>query len=56
MAASELMLQHADQLWAVWDGQPARGYGGTALTWSPPPRAKRPARAGDLAARRAHRD
>lgn len=30
MAASELMLQHADQLWAVWDGQPARGYGGTA--------------------------
>jgi hypothetical protein len=23
-AASELMLQHADQLWAVWDGQPAR--------------------------------
>jgi hypothetical protein len=30
MAASELMLQHSDQLWAVWDGQPARGYGGTA--------------------------
>src|SRR6266704_2290616 len=30
MAASELMLKHADQLWAVWDGQPARGYGGTA--------------------------
>jgi hypothetical protein len=30
MAASELMLQHAEQLWAVWDGQPARGYGGTA--------------------------
>lgn len=29
MAASELMLKHADQLWAVWDGQPARGYGGT---------------------------
>jgi hypothetical protein len=24
------MLQHSDQLWAVWDGQPARGYGGTA--------------------------
>jgi hypothetical protein len=20
----------AEQLWAVWDGQPARGYGGTA--------------------------
>jgi len=30
MAASELMLKHAGQLWAVWDGQPARGYGGTA--------------------------
>jgi hypothetical protein len=30
MAASELMLTLADQLWAVWDGQPARGYGGTA--------------------------
>ena len=30
MAASELMIQHSDQLWAVWDGQPARGYGGTA--------------------------
>lgn len=30
MAASALMLDHADALWAVWDGQPARGYGGTA--------------------------
>lgn len=30
MGASELMLDHAGQLWAVWDGQPARGYGGTA--------------------------
>jgi hypothetical protein len=30
MAASELMLEHADQLYAVWDGLPARGYGGTA--------------------------
>jgi hypothetical protein len=30
MAASELMINQADQLWAVWDGQPARGYGGTA--------------------------
>ncbi|MEQ4723745.1 hypothetical protein [Nonomuraea sp. B19D2] len=28
--ASELMLDHADVLWAVWDGLPARGYGGTA--------------------------
>lgn len=30
MAASEFMLSVADELWAVWDGKPARGYGGTA--------------------------
>lgn len=30
MAASEFMLDHADALYAVWDGKPARGYGGTA--------------------------
>jgi hypothetical protein len=30
MAASAYMLDQADELWAVWDGQPARGYGGTA--------------------------
>lgn len=30
MAASQHMLTLADQLWAVWDGQPARGHGGTA--------------------------
>jgi hypothetical protein len=30
MAASRLMLDAADELYAVWDGQPARGYGGTA--------------------------
>ncbi len=30
MAASKLMLGAADELYAVWDGQPARGYGGTA--------------------------
>jgi hypothetical protein len=30
MAASKLMINEADQLYAVWDGQPARGYGGTA--------------------------
>ncbi|QFG21106.1 hypothetical protein [Actinomadura sp. WMMB 499] len=30
MAASAHMLDLADELWAVWDGQPARGYGGTA--------------------------
>ena len=30
MAASQFMITQADQLWAVWDGQPARGYGGTA--------------------------
>ncbi|MEV4525899.1 hypothetical protein [Streptosporangium sp. NPDC049304] len=30
MAASRLMLDHADELFAIWDGEPARGYGGTA--------------------------
>lgn len=30
MAASRFMLGMADELYAVWDGQPARGYGGTA--------------------------
>ncbi len=30
MAASEHMLTTADRLIAVWDGQPARGFGGTA--------------------------
>lgn len=30
MAASAHMLDQADELWAVWDGKPARGYGGTA--------------------------
>lgn len=30
MAASEFMIDDADELYAVWDGQPARGYGGTA--------------------------
>ena len=30
MAASEAMLARADRLYAVWDGKPARGYGGTA--------------------------
>jgi hypothetical protein len=30
MAASRFMLDRAEQLWAVWDGKPARGYGGTA--------------------------
>jgi hypothetical protein len=30
MAASEFMIQQADELWAVWDGQAARAYGGTA--------------------------
>lgn len=30
MAASERMLGAADELWAVWDGRPARGFGGTA--------------------------
>jgi len=30
MAASRAMLARADCLYAVWDGKPARGYGGTA--------------------------
>jgi hypothetical protein len=30
MAASLRILDEADHLVAVWDGQPARGYGGTA--------------------------
>ena len=30
MAASVLMIDGADELYAVWDGQPARAYGGTA--------------------------
>lgn len=30
MAAGELMIDTADELYAVWDGKPARGYGGTA--------------------------
>jgi hypothetical protein len=30
MAASKLMLDKAGELYAVWDGKPARGYGGTA--------------------------
>lgn len=30
MEASLRMLAEADELLAVWDGQPARGYGGTA--------------------------
>jgi hypothetical protein len=30
MAASTFMLDRADELWAVWDGEPARGYAGTA--------------------------
>jgi hypothetical protein len=30
MDASRAMLVRADQLFAVWDGKPARGYGGTA--------------------------
>ncbi|MFI6347719.1 hypothetical protein [Streptomyces sp. NPDC050560] len=30
MAGSEVLVGLADELVAVWDGQPARGYGGTA--------------------------
>lgn len=30
MVGSELLVQQVDELLAVWDQQPARGYGGTA--------------------------
>jgi hypothetical protein len=30
MAASQVMISEIDELLAVWDGLPARGYGGTA--------------------------
>jgi hypothetical protein len=30
MAASKRMIDQADELYAVWDGEPARAYGGTA--------------------------
>jgi hypothetical protein len=30
MAASRFMVDEADELFAVWDGKPARAYGGTA--------------------------
>ena len=30
MAASRLMVDEADELYAVWDGEPARAFGGTA--------------------------
>lgn len=30
MDASATMIDTADQVYAVWDGKPARGYGGTA--------------------------
>jgi hypothetical protein len=30
MAGSEILVGLVDELIAVWDGEPARGYGGTA--------------------------
>jgi hypothetical protein len=30
MAGSEVLVDLADMVFAVWDGKPARGYGGTA--------------------------
>jgi hypothetical protein len=30
MAAGKLMVDKADELYAVWDSKPARAYGGTA--------------------------
>jgi hypothetical protein len=29
MAASKLMIDAADEMYAVWDGEPAQSYGGT---------------------------
>ena len=29
MTASKLMVDKADELYAVWDGKPAQSYGGT---------------------------
>jgi len=37
MAASELMLRQADELWAVWDGKPA---GGREMTYEEAPNAQ----------------
>lgn len=36
MAASKLMVDEADELYAVRDGKPARSYGGTADVWHTP--------------------
>lgn len=30
MTAGKLMVDQADELYALWDGKPARSYGGTA--------------------------
>jgi hypothetical protein len=54
MAASQLMIDSADELFAVWDGKPARAYGGTAdvVQYA---HERRAASASDLAARRSAR-
>jgi hypothetical protein len=54
MAASKLMVDEADELYAVWDGKPARAYGGTADVGGLRTRARHP-RARDLARRRTAR-
>jgi len=40
MAASKLMVDHADELYAVWDGKPARAYGGNRRPSCIRPRAR----------------
>jgi hypothetical protein len=41
MAGSEILVDLVDELLAVWDGKPARGYGGPP-TWSPTPNGRGP--------------
>ena len=36
VAASKLMVDQDDELYAVWDGNPARPYSGTATSWHTP--------------------
>jgi hypothetical protein len=44
MAGSEILVELVDELIAVWDGRPARGYGGTADVVSYAERAGTPVR------------
>ncbi|MFE6688038.1 hypothetical protein ACFVFQ_16370 [Streptomyces sp. NPDC057743] len=44
MAGSEILVRLSDEVLAVWDGKPARGYGGTADVVAYAERAGRPVR------------